>query len=208
MTIDIKDTRDLEKRERRAHLMGELAELYHRDTIFIRLRDPDDFYNRLDPAPEHERALSDDVEAYLFNKLAHISSHARIGVTFVVSGVSLYTAELMRKAFENHFKIRAEEQLIKNRKSRNHWLVTLAGSMLALAFFLFLAHVFRTNAAGHPFFGVLSEGFSIIGWVALWEPATYFLYGRNQEIRTLYDYMRLHRAAVTVQSDDTARSAP
>ncbi|MDE6704345.1 MAG: hypothetical protein K2J81_00370 [Treponemataceae bacterium] len=208
MTIDIKDTRDLEKRERRAHLMGELAELYHRDTIFIRLRDPDDFYNRLDPAPEHERALSDDVEAYLFNKLAHISSHARIGVTFVVSGVSLYTAELMRKAFENHFKIRAEEQLIKNRKSRNHWLVTLAGSLLALAFFLFLAHVFRTNAAGHPFFGVLSEGFSIIGWVALWEPATYFLYGRNQEIRTLYDYMRLHRAAVTVQSDDTARSAP
>lgn len=208
MTIDIKDTRDLEKRERRAHLMGELAELYHRDTIFIRLRDPDDFYNRLDPAPEHERALNDDVEAYLFNKLAHISSHARIGVTFVVSGVSLYTAELMRKAFENHFKIRAEEQLIKNRKSRNHWLVTLISSMLALAFFLFLAHVFRTNAAGHPFFGVLSEGFSIIGWVALWEPATYFLYGRSQEIKTLYDYMRLHRAAVTVQPDDTARSAP
>lgn len=208
MTIDIKDTRDLEKRERRAHLMGELAELYHRDTIFIRLRDPDDFYNRLDPAPEHERALSDDVEAYLFNELAHIASQARIGVTFVVSGVSLYTAELMRKAFENHFKIRAEEQLIKNRKSRNHWLVTLAGSLLALAFFLFLAHVFRANAAGHPFFGILSEGFSIIGWVALWEPATYFLYGRSQEIRTLYDYMRLHRAAVTVQPDDTARSAP
>lgn len=208
MTIDIKDTRDLEKRERRAHLMGELAELYHRDTIFIRLRDPDDFYNRLDPAPEHERALSDDVEAYLFNELAHIASQARIGVTFVVSGVSLYTAELMRKAFENHFKIRAEEQLIKNRKSRNHWLVTLAGSLLALAFFLFLAHVFRANAAGHPFFGILSEGFSIIGWVALWEPATYFLYGRNQEIKTLYDYMRLHRAAVTIQPDDTARSAP
>ncbi|MDE7141059.1 MAG: hypothetical protein K2M90_06360 [Treponemataceae bacterium] len=208
MTIDIKDTRDLEKRERRAHLMGELAELYHRDTIFIRLRDPDDFYNRLDPAPEHERALSDDVEAYLFNKLAHIASHARIGVTFVVGGVSLYTAELMRKAFENHFKIRAEEQLIKNRKSRNHWLVTLISSMLALALFLFLAHVFRANAAGHPFFGILSEGFSIIGWVALWEPATYFLYGRSQEIKTLYDYMRLHRAAVTVQSDDTARSAP
>lgn len=208
MTIDIKDTRDLEKRERRAHLMGELAELYHRDTIFIRLRDPDDFYNRLDPAPEHERALSDDVEAYLFNELAHIASQARIGVTFVVSGVSLYTAELMRKAFENHFKIRAEEQLIKNRKSRNHWLVTLAGSLLALAFFLFLAHVFRANAAGHPFFGILSEGFSIIGWVALWEPATYFLYGRSKEIRTLYDYMRLHRAAVTIQPDDTARSAP
>lgn len=208
MTIDIKDTRDLEKRERRAHLMGELAELYHRDTIFIRLRDPDDFYNRLDPAPEHERTLSDDVEAYLFNELAHIASQARIGVTFVVSGVSLYTAELMRKAFENHFKIRAEEQLIKNRKSRNHWLVTLIGSLLALAFFLFLAHVFRANAAGHPFFGILSEGFSIIGWVALWEPATYFLYGRSQEIRTLYDYMRLHRAAVTIQPDDTARSAP
>lgn len=208
MTIDIKDTRDLEKRERRAHLMGELAELYHRDTIFIRLRDPDDFYNHLDPAPEHERALSDDVEAYLFNELAHIASQARIGVTFVVGGVSLYTAELMRKAFENHFKIRAEEQLIKNRKSRNHWLVTLIGSLLALAFFLFLAHVFRANAAGHPFFGILSEGFSIIGWVALWEPATYFLYGRSQEIRTLYDYMRLHRAAVTIQPDDTARSAP
>ncbi len=208
MTIDIKDTRDLEKHERRAHLMGELAELYHRNTIFIRLRDPDDFYNRLDPAPEHERALNDDVEAYLFNELAHISSQARIGVTFVVSGVSLYTAELMRKAFENHFKIRAEEQLIKNRKSRNHWLVTLIGSMMALALFLFLAHVFRTNAAGHPFFSILSEGFSIIGWVALWEPATYFLYGRNQEIKALYDYMRLHRATVTIQHDDTARSAP
>lgn len=201
MTIDIKDTRDLEKRERKAHLLDELAELYHENTIFIRLGSPDEFYNHLDPSPEQDRALNDDVETYIFNELAHISSKARIGVTFITRGVSLYTSELMRKAFENHFKIRAEEQLIKNRKALSHWLRKLLVSIAALGGFLFLAHLFRTHAGGHPFFEVLSEGFSIIGWVALWEPATYFLYGRGDDRRTLFDYMRLHRATVTIQDE-------
>lgn len=181
-------------------MLDEVAELYHEDTIFIRLHAPDEFFNPSDPAPEPERELSDAVEAYIFKELEHKKTRARIGVTFIADDVSLYDIAVMRNAFAHHFKTRAEEQIIKNRKSVTRWLVKLFLGVSVLAVFLFLAHLFRMHANGHPVFSILSEGFGIVGWVALWEPATYFLYGRNDEHRRLLHYMRLHRAVVTIQN--------
>lgn len=188
----------LERRERRARISQKLSELYHEDTVAIRLHSGEDLYNHYDPAPEQQRELSPDVEAYILRELEYKSAKARIAVTFIADDVSLYDIELMRAAFANHFRRRAGEQLIRNRTSINRWLGKLAVAVLVLALLLAAAHFFSTRAAEHPVYSVLSEGVGIIGWVALWEPATYFLYGRGEERRRLFDFLRLRHATVTI----------
>lgn len=189
----------LEKRERKARLTQKLSELYNEDTIPIHLRSGEDFYNHFDPAPEQERELSDEVENYILKELEYKSPKARIAVTFIAEDASLYDIELMRRAFANHFTRRAEEQIIRNRKSSQKWLFKLIVAVVVLALLLASAHFFKIHADTRPFFGVLSEGLGIIGWVALWEPATYFLYGRSEERKTLFDFMRLRHATVTIK---------
>ena len=200
MSLKTKRNSDLESRERKAHLLDEISELYHENTLFICLPSKNDFFNPFDPAPEEERELSDDIEDYIFTELEHKEAKARIGITFITDNVSQFDIKTIKSAFSNHFKIRAEEQIIKNRKSFNHWIILLIVGLVILCGLLFAAHQFKLHSNGHPFFSILSEGLGIVGWVALWEPASYFLYGRNEERRTLFDYMRLHRAEVKIQS--------
>ena len=184
----------------KSELVRNLAELYHEDTISIRLRSVEDLYNHFDPAPEQERELSAEIEEYILKEMEYKPPKTRIAVTFIADDVSLYDIELMRRAFENHFTRRANEQLIRNRKSVNRWLYKFLVAVAVLAFLLFAAHFFRTHADIHPFYTVLSEGLGIIGWVALWEPATYFLYGRSEERRALMNFVRLRNATVTIRS--------
>ncbi len=190
----------LEEKERKAHLIGEAVELYRKNTILIRLDSPTDFYNPFDPETESERELSDEVEAYILKEMEHKNKESRIGVTILADDTSQYDREIMQKAFTNHFKIRAEEQIIKNQVSLYSWIRKLFLGILVLGFFLLLARVFRVDADAHPFLNILSEGFGIVGWVALWEPATYFLYGHNEGRELLMNYMKLHRARVTIQN--------
>ena len=193
----------LEKRERKVRLVQKLSQLYHEDTVAIRLHSADGLYSRFDPAPEQTRELSADIESYILKELEYKSPKARVAVIFIADDVSLYDIELMRSAFANHFKRRAEEQIIRNRKSMHRWLYKLLVAVIVLAALLFAAHLLSTHSAGHPFYSVISEGLGIIGWVALWEPATYFLYGRSEERRALFDFLRLRHATVTIKATET-----
>ncbi|MBQ1885167.1 MAG: hypothetical protein II165_09160 [Bacteroidales bacterium] len=190
----------IEKHEEKTKLVKKLAELFNEATIPIRLYNADELYNMLDPASPQTRELSPKIESYILKELEYKAENSRIAIEFIADDVSLYDIEIMRAAFKNHFRRRAEEQLIRNQKSLRRWLLLLALGIAVLGVFLFLAHIFRTNADGHPFLSILSESFAIIGWVALWEPATYFLYGRGAERRLLFDFMRLRHATVTIKN--------
>lgn len=177
-----------------------MSQLYHEDTVFIRLHSGKELYNPYDPSPLQERELSGEIEAYIFKELAYKSSKARIALTFLADDVSLYDSEIMRQACAKHFTRRAQEQILQNRKSMLRWLKRLAAGILVLGAFLWAAHFCRVHADARPLYSILSESFGIIGWVALWEPASYFLYGRGEERRTLYNLMRLRHATVTIKS--------
>ena len=190
----------IEVLEERTKLSKKLAVLFNEVTISIRLCSADELFNPLDPASEQSRELSAEIESYILKELEYKSTKSRIAIEFFADDVSLYDIEIMRTAVKNHFKRRAEEQLIRNQKSLVRWLWLLGAGLVVLGVFLFAAHFLRVRAEGRPIFSILSESFGIVGWVAIWEPATYFLYGRNEEKRRLFDFMRLHHATVTIKN--------
>ena len=188
------------KNEQNIRIEKKLSQLFHEDTIQIRLHSGEDLYNHFDPAPEQERELSQEIESYILKELEYKSAKTRIAVTFITDDASLYDIEIMRRAFANHFTRRVDEQIIKNRKSIGLWIHKLFIGIFVLAAFLFLAHFFSIHTKTHPFYSILSEGFGIVGWVAIWEPATYFLYGRSEEKRELFNLIRLMHATVTIKN--------
>ena len=191
----------LEKRERKEHLIDEITELYFEDTINIRLKDISALYNQFDPAPLENRALNTEAENYIMEEIDHFRHGSRVQVNILVPKISKnndFSKEMIAHSFENHFQTRAQEQLILNTKATHRWLRNLLWGSLFLAASLISAHILNILSEQIRFLAVLSESLSIIGWVALWEPASYFLYGRQEGARTLRHYMRLHRAKINI----------
>ncbi len=188
----------LERRERKEHLIDELTAMYYEDTVNIRLQNIEDIYCSFDPASPETRGLEPNIEAYILEQLNHFSKKSRVQVNIMLPKITKYSEETVKMGFFNHFKTRAEEQLIINRKENKRWILNLIFGLIFLAICLISAHFFNLLTEQIPFMHVLGESFGIIGWVALWEPATYFLYGNREGIHKLTAYMRLHRAKVNI----------
>ena len=193
----------LEKRERKEHLIDELTAMYYEDTVNIKLDKIEDIFCSFDPAGAETRSLDSELEAYIIEQLEHFSTKTRVQVNIMVPTQGKYNEDTIRMGFFNHFKTRAEEQLIINRKENHRWSLNLIFGLLFLALCLIVAHICNQLTENIPFMRVLGESFGIIGWVALWEPATYFLYGNREGLNKLKNYMRLHRAKVNVIELDT-----
>lgn len=135
-------------------------------------------FNSFDPAPFHEKELDREAEEYIYNTVGEFPLKKPLGIFIYLppSEADGETEHILKKAIRNHFsykKLLTEIELKKllQRGRRNMTIATL---------FLFLCllviRLLSTLKEGlvHT---MLSEGFTIIGWVAMWEPINVFLYG-------------------------------
>lgn len=135
-------------------------------------------FNSFDPAPFHEKELDREAEEYIYNTVGEFPLKKPLGIFIYLptSEADGETEHILKKAIRSHFsykKLLTEIELKKllQRGRRNMTIATL---------FLFLCllviRLLSTLKEGlvHT---MLSEGFTIIGWVAMWEPINVFLYG-------------------------------
>ncbi len=135
-------------------------------------------FNSFDPAPFHEKELDREAEEYIYNTVGEFPLKKPLGIFIYLppSEADGETEHILKEAIRNHFsykKLLTEIELKKllQRGRRNMTIATL---------FLFLCllviRLLSTLKEGlvHT---MLSEGFTIIGWVAMWEPINVFLYG-------------------------------
>ena len=186
------------KQEAKEHLISEDG-ITTKSSINIVLPDIAELYNRLDPSPLDERSLNHEVTEYLYDRVDRIPRFSQLAINLSVPATEGLDAAEVAQSITNYFGHKALDQLISNRKSLRHWRWNLILGMAALSIFLFGAHLLKLHVEDVPFFAVLSEGLSIVGWVALWEPANYFLFGIRNDHAMLRRYMRLHRAKVCVK---------
>lgn len=194
----------LEKHERRAHVSDGTNQSLFEETIQLALPSVEALYNPYDPAPLAERSLHPEVESYLCSRLEAGARYAHVHIAMHLPAVACTanTQAVLQQSVNSHFKNAAVNQLLQNSRTTRIWLFRVLFAVVFLGLCLVLAHVCRQRSETTPFFGVLGEGFGIIGWVAIWEPALFFLYGWQQNMRTLRSYMRLHHATVSVVADN------
>jgi hypothetical protein len=135
-------------------------------------------FNSFDPAPFHEKELDEDAEIYIYNTVGEFPLKKPLEIVIYVPSSEFdgETERTLKEAIRNHFsykKVLADIELrrLLERGKRN---MTIAVVFL----FLCLLIIRLLSSLGQSLINTMfSEGLTIIGWVAMWEPVYVFLYG-------------------------------
>jgi hypothetical protein len=170
--------------------------------IEIELHSMMQIFNSLDPAPFHEKELDASAEVYIYNSVGEFPLKTPLELMIYLPSAEIRTdtEETLKDAIRNHFSykkllIDLELRRILQRGRRN--------MMIAFGFlFLCLLTIqLLSTLKGDLLKTTLSEGVTIIGWVALWEPVNVFLYGWWPLVQKKNIYKKIIGMSVKVESN-------
>jgi len=194
----LKQIHNLENKAKIKNLKEHLNEC----SFNIRIDSFQDFYDHFDVDALEKRDLNPELENYLLSKIDKIDYLPNLKIHIHCPKDFELSDELIKKACVNHFEELSIFQFHQNRTLLNKWLGRLIGGTFFLGVCLLASNILHyPQFDSKPFCKVLSEGFSIIGWVAIWEPATYLLYERKQDKRILRNCYLLHSAEYIIERD-------
>lgn len=135
-------------------------------------------FNNLDPAPFQEKELDAEAEEYIYSFVDDIPCPREVEMIVYLPAplVTPSNQDAIVKGIRNHFRYMvASTEKQHRRLFRRGRIVLLIG--LSVLFFSLLARQILPSVfpASHASL-ILQESILIVGWVALWEPITIFLY--------------------------------
>jgi len=149
---------------------------HHPARINLKLRDLSQLFNSMDPSPFLDRDLDHDAEEFIVSWSRELPRNPRIELTIHLSAKpEPKSAGEVESAVQHYFAARAE---IKQREFRlllRHGHVSLSIGLIFLAVCL-VASGLAGRLADNTAAGIVSEGFIIAGWVAMWRPIQIYLY--------------------------------
>lgn len=156
-----------------------LTGIYRREgdwnLVELKLGNPAQLLNSLDPSPFRERELDAEAAAYLVDAIRELHGHRHVKVViYLPQPGDPATGGTIADAIHNFFGYREQATRLALRR------VLRLGRASLLVGMLFL--VVCTLAWRFVFTGddmvdrIFSEGFLIIGWVAMWRPLEILLY--------------------------------
>ncbi len=146
--------------------------------IEIELKSLMQIFNSFDPAPFHEKELDANAEIYIYNSVAEfpLKKPLELMIYLPSSEIDKGTEKILKKAIRNHFSYRSLLTDIELRRILQRGRRNMAIGVVFLFICLLITGLLST-LEGDLLKNMLSEGLTIIGWVAMWEPVNVFLYG-------------------------------
>ena len=146
--------------------------------IELVLRNVMQLFNSLDPSPFHEKELDPDAEEYIFN--AVVDQPKKIPVKMAIylpeESITGNTRESIILGIHNHFiyKSSVSDRELRRLFERGRLVLVIAIGILLMTL---LARQILSTLEQDLLIRMAGEGFLILGWVTLWEPAYIFIYG-------------------------------
>lgn len=136
--------------------------------IELRLKQIDQLFDTLDPAPFRDKSLDRRVESYLLDSAGEHGHREPLAV--VLHGPCPLQAHVpdIAAAIHAHFELAHQQAERRHRRRRRVGRLAMLAGTATLAAVLLLRHWLAAVPA--PFGEVLSEGLLILAWVALWRP--------------------------------------
>jgi hypothetical protein len=129
-----------------------------------------------DPAPFRERDLDENAVDYIVDSAEEAPPKSPLKlVVWLTEPTSALTDSTIVEAIRTHFRYLLSRMQSDVRKHVRQGQVTLVLGLLVLAAFLTLSRLSAMLPEGTTR-DVLREGFSIVGWVAMWRPVELLLY--------------------------------
>lgn len=159
--------------------------------IELRLNESRQLFDNRDPAPFINRDLDSDAVEYIVGAVSELRRTQKFELVmhFQTDSPESLPDSALRDAIHSFFAYQA--QLLQSRRlamfRRARFAMILGITVLILT--LTLANLIRMNLPPGLINNIASEGFSILGWVALWKPFELIFYDWWQ----LYENQSLHQ---------------
>lgn len=145
--------------------------------IEVKVNEIHQLFNSMDPSPFHERDLDHDAEQFIVSWAQEHHRRAPIKIVVHLARRPENIADpqaLVAESLHHYFAYRAEVILRDLKQLMREGRTSLIIGLLFLATCNVLA---RLLAQGHEQWqGILREGLTIGGWVAMWKPLEIYLY--------------------------------
>ena len=166
--------------------------------IELKIREPAQLWNSMDPSPFRERDLDPDAAAWLVNALRELHEQHKVKIVVHLPDLAdAQTATDIRDAIGNFFHYRATAAQFALRELLRLGRASLVTGLLFLAICTFLGMFVFT---GYSIWQrLLHEGVLIMGWVALWRPLEILLYDWWPVLRDLRLYRRISEVPVEIR---------
>lgn len=160
-------------------------------TIEVRISNIGQFYQMLDPSPDLEKDLNPATVEYLVETAEEMKNpKEHVHVALYLEDSLYRNAELksrMEKSVAAYFTrqvdILEHKHRMAHKKARRNLVRGLLFVIICVA-----ASVILTNFVNNPIVYAFGQSLTVIGWVALWNPAEFYLYlnrEANEEISTM-----------------------
>ena len=160
-------------------------------TIEVRISALGQFYQMLDPSPDLEKDLNPATVEYLVDTAEEMKNpKERVHVALYLEESLYQNAELksrMEKSVSAYFSRQVDILEHKHRMAHKKARRNLVRGLLFVIICVALS-VVLTNFVNNPIVYAFGQSLTVIGWVALWTPAEFYLYlnrEANEEIATM-----------------------
>lgn len=146
--------------------------------IEVAIRNTWQLFNERDPAPSRARDLDENFVNYVVSSTQEFPLKIPMKLKIIVLEESApnISKEDLHAAIRAHFVYAARLSQTKLRKSLRVGRYFLLVGLLVLFVCLAIAQLISSKHSGTDLALVAHEGFTIIGWVAMWRPIEVFLY--------------------------------
>lgn len=175
---------------------------HHMDTVSpwvipITLHTITELTYKHDPHIQEEAKLTTVIEEYLSEQAKNAPPHAPLVIALRLTEQNAESGALAEKIIRHHFSSVLLNELDRKRREVRRWRFNLIVGFIFLALCIAISQFFGTMPV-NDFTQFFKESFSIIGWVALWEPVSYFLYGWREDNSDIIAALRLSHAQTTI----------
>lgn len=194
---DIEQTIFLKLKKREQHILSSINKSEKPTPVPIILNNIGEMVYKHDPHAPEQSKLNLVIEDYLMESVEHLPPAAPFVIELHFKELNDGDSLLAEQIIRNNFTRVTKGILLQKKREMMRWRFNLAIGFVFLAVCIVLSQLCRMAVKDNEVMRVLQESFSIIGWVALWEPVSYFLYGWREDTGPLNAAIRLRNADVT-----------
>ena len=168
--------------------------------IRVCVRELTQIFNAIDPSPFEERDLNDEAERFIVSWARDLPAEAPLALTVEVSRPTAVRdpGPPVQEAVHVFFARRAETAGRELRALLRRGRTSLVIGLVFLTACVLTADFVGTRLHDGHLAGVLREGLTVAGWVAMWRPMEIFLYNWWPLASDRRLYTRLSRMPVDV----------
>lgn len=148
-----------------------------------------------DPHSSEQSKLNLVIEEYLLDEVDRLPINTPIIIELRFNQKKETDVDVAAQIISNNFKRVLDNELLRKRREIKRWRFNLVIGIIFLIACMTISQLLA-QLADESWTNVLRETFSIIGWVAVWEPASYFLYGWREGREIITTAIRLQHAKV------------